>query len=86
MVISKIGQRFWDSFDSAINSNQSLTAVEKFCYLRASLRGPAAATINGLNLSSANYEAAVALLKERYGEPQKVINAHMDALVNHPFF
>ena len=69
---------FWDSFDSAINSNQSLTPIERFSYLRASLRGSAAATINGLSLSSANYEAAVALLKERYGDPQKIINAHME--------
>ena len=46
--------------------------------------GPAAATINGLSLSNANYDAAVTLLKERYGDPQKIINAHMDALVNLP--
>ena len=72
---------FWDSFDSAIHSNQSLTPVDKFSYLRASLQGPAASTINGLNLSNANYDAAVVLLKERYGDPQKIINAHMDALV-----
>ncbi|XP_067023160.1 uncharacterized protein [Acropora muricata] len=75
---------FWDSFDSAINSNQSLTPIERFSYLRASLRRSVAAIINGLILSSANYEAAVALLKERYGDPQKIINAHMDALVNLP--
>ena len=75
---------FWDSFDSAINSNQALTPIERFSYLRASLRASAAATINGLSVSSANYEAAVALLKESYGDPQKIINAHMDALVNLP--
>ena len=26
----------------------------------------------------------MALLKERYGDPQKIVNAHMDALVNLP--
>ena len=40
----------WSAFDSAINSNQSLTPIERFSYLRASLRGSAAATINGLSL------------------------------------
>ena len=35
-------------------------------------------------MSRANYESAVALLKERYGYPQEIINAHMDALVNFP--
>ena len=52
--------------------------------MRLSLQGSATAIINGLNLSSANYDAAVTLLKERYGDPQKIINAHMDALVNLP--
>ena len=33
-------------------------------------------------MSNANYDAAVVLLKERYGDPQNIINAHMDALVN----
>lgn len=61
-----------------------LTPIERFSYLRASLRGSAAATINGFSLSIANYEAGVALLKERYGDPQKIINAHMDALVSLP--
>ena len=37
-----------------------------------------------MSLSSANYESAVALLKERYGDPQEIINAHMNAVVNLP--
>ncbi|XP_015780536.1 PREDICTED: uncharacterized protein LOC107358452 [Acropora digitifera] len=49
-----------------------------------SFDGSAAATINCLSLSSANYEAAVVLLKERYEDPQKIINAHKDALDNLP--
>ena len=75
---------FWDSFDSVINSNQLLTSIKRFSYLWVLLWASAAATINGLKLSSANYEAAGALLKERYGDPQQIINAHMDALVNLP--
>lgn len=44
----------------------------------ASLQCSAAAT------SSANYDAAVDLSKDRYGDPQKIISAYMDALVNLP--
>lgn len=73
----------WDSFDSAINLNQSFTFIEKFSYLRPSLRGSAAATINRLSLSNANYDAA-GMLKERYGDSPEIINVHMDALVNVP--
>lgn len=81
---------FWDSLDSIIHSDQSLTPIRKFSYLLASLQGSAAATINGLNLSSANDNAAVTLqlqlrlLKERYGDTHKIINALMDALGNLP--
>ena len=74
----------WDSFDSAIHSNQSLMPVCKFLYLQASLQGLVTATINGVSFSSANYGAAMILLKEHYGDPQKIINAHMDALLNLP--
>ena len=35
-------QTFWDSFDAAVNSNTSLTGVQKFNYLRAQLQGDAA--------------------------------------------
>lgn len=81
---------FWDSLDSTIHSDQSLTPVQKFSYLLASLQGSAAATINELNLhlSSANDNAAVTLqlqlllLKERYGNTHNIINALMDALGN----
>ena len=36
---------FWDSFDSAINKNLSLSAVDKFNYLHTLLEGPAARSI-----------------------------------------
>ena len=78
MAILKIGQRFGTA------SIQQLIQISRSLLLQASLQGSAAATINGLSLSSANYEAAVALLRDRYGDPQKIINAHMDALVNLP--
>ena len=85
MGISKIGQRFGTALiQQLIQISCLLTPIKRFSYLQASLRGSAVATINGLSLSSANYEAAVALLKKRYGDPQKLINPHMDALVNLP--
>ena len=33
---------------------------------------------------SANYSHSVALLKDRYGQPQKLITAHMQALLDLP--
>ena len=48
-------QEFWDSFKSAIDSNKSLSAVDKFAYLRSLIVEPARSTITGFALTSANY-------------------------------
>ena len=90
LVIKKFGgnhaeyQSFWDSFDAAIHSNESLNDIEKLNYLRSYLEGPAAATITGLALTKENYKIAVDLLRERYGNKQVIISSHMDSLLKLP--
>lgn len=37
-------QEFWDAFESAIDKNESLTAVDKFSYLRSLVTEPARAS------------------------------------------
>ena len=46
-------QECWDSFDSAIHSNEFLSQVEKMNYLRSKLEGEAAEVISGLTLTNA---------------------------------
>ena len=55
--------------------------VQKFNYLKAQLQGEAARAIAGLPLTEVNYTQSISLLKERFGQPQKLINAHIQALV-----
>ena len=66
--------QFWDSFDAAIHSNPSLSAVEKMNYLKEKLDGNAAEVISGLALTNINYEEAIKLLKERFGKNDIIIN------------
>lgn len=75
-------QGFQDSFDAAVHNNPSLDGVQKFNYLRAQLEGDAARVIAGLPLTSVNYDNAMSLLTERFGQPYKIINAHMQALLD----
>ena len=77
-------QSFWDSFDAAVHSNPVLDDVQKFNYLRTQLLDEASHAISGFTLTSANYQEAVALLQERFGETDKIIQAHMRALSNLP--
>ena len=72
---------FWDSFKSAVDDNPSLSDIDKFNYLRSLLEGSAAGAIRGLPLTAENYGAARDILKKRFGQPQIIINAHMEALV-----
>ncbi|CAB3991676.1 TNF receptor-associated factor 3 [Paramuricea clavata] len=77
-------QAFWDSFDSAVGSNSSLSDVDKFNYLKSLLHGSAAETISGFSLTKENYCEAIKLLKERYGNKQVVISSQMDSLLKLP--
>ena len=75
---------FWDSFDSSIHSNLSLSNADKFNYLNSFLESTAAELIAGLTFTSANYEKAVTTLKRRFGNTQLIVNKHMDTLLNLP--
>ena len=75
-------QGFWDQFNVAINENNTLSDIDRFNYLKKYLAGQALATISGFTLSSDNYNEAINVLVERYGNPQVLISAHMDALLN----
>ena len=77
-------QTFWDSFDSAVHSNNVLSDVQRLNYLRAHLGGEASRAIAGFPLTSANYRQSVGLLRDRFGQPQRIVNAHMQALMNLP--
>ncbi|XP_050516397.1 uncharacterized protein LOC126891261 [Diabrotica virgifera virgifera] len=75
---------FRDSFNSIINDDTSLSNVQKFHYLRLSLRGIAADTIKSLQVCDANYDIAWSLLIERFENKQLLVNNHIKALFNLP--
>ncbi|XP_014678805.1 PREDICTED: uncharacterized protein LOC106818628 [Priapulus caudatus] len=75
-------QGFWDCYESAIHGNECLSDVDKFTYLRGLVEEPAKSAIAGFALTSANYQAAVELLKERYGKKNIIQRAHVNELLN----
>ena len=75
---------FWDSFNSAIHSNEDVANIDKFNYLKSLIEGPAARAIQGLTLTNDNYETAVKMLEERFGKRQQIVSAHMDELLKIP--
>ncbi|XP_063416141.1 uncharacterized protein LOC134697785 [Mytilus trossulus] len=73
---------FWDSYESAVHYNPTLTDVQKFNYLKAQLENEAAQTIAGFSLTNANYAEAVNVLIERFGQTHKITQAHLQALLD----
>ena len=75
-------ETFWDSFDAAVNSSTGLSNVQKFTYLRAEVHGEAARVIAGFPLTNSNYTHSIPLLRERFGQTYKIVNAHTEVLLN----
>ena len=63
---------FWDSFERSIHNNKGLSDREiKFDHLKGLLDGPAKLAVTGFTLTSANYEAIIKMLQERFGKPEE---------------
>ena len=73
---------FWESYHSAIHDNPALTDAEKFNYLRSLLERTALDAISGLALTAPNYKEAISVLEKRFGNKQRIVAKHMDALMN----
>lgn len=64
-----------------MHDNDDIPKDNKFNYLNSLLEGTTSKTIQGLTLSEANYDAAITMLKERFGNPQQIISSHMEGLL-----
>ena len=56
--------------------------MQKYTYLKAQLQGEAARAVAGFPLMDRTYLHSVEILKERLGETQTIVNAHMQALMD----
>jgi len=74
-------QSFWDQYSSHIDATD-LPVISKFTYLLSLLEGDARNVVKGLAHTSVNYPVACDLLKERYGKPERIIFAHVQALLD----
>ena len=73
---------FWDTFETTIDLNDSLSDIDKLKYLNTKLTGEAKQAVSDIHLSKENYKVAKDLLKERFGDQQTVINSHYSEMMN----
>ena len=72
---------FIDSFEATVDRSTNLSDVEKFNYLSSYLEKNALHTISGMPKTNANYKKALELLRNRFGNLQKIISTHMNELL-----
>ncbi|XP_065068368.1 uncharacterized protein LOC135693738 [Rhopilema esculentum] len=72
---------FWQAFNCAVHSNDTIPEVHKLNYLMNLLEGPAHRVVAGLELTEENYQNAIETLKTRFGNKQRIISAHMQSLL-----
>lgn len=75
---------FYDTFDKLINANPDLSEIQKFHYLRSSLKGDAAEIIKAFEVTTENYNEAWELLIERYDNRRRIVEGHVRSLFNLP--
>ncbi|XP_018373378.1 PREDICTED: uncharacterized protein LOC108767813 [Trachymyrmex cornetzi] len=75
---------FFGIFDSLIHSNDTLNDIQKFHYLKSSLKGDAAETIQSLEITGANYGDAWSRLKARYENERVSIQNHIKSIFELP--
>jgi hypothetical protein len=73
-------QTFWDKFVALVDQS-SLPVISKFSYLQSLVTGEAKAVIQGLAVTEKNYNVACQLLKDRYGRQERIVFAHIQALL-----
>ncbi|XP_062703649.1 uncharacterized protein LOC134286095 [Aedes albopictus] len=75
---------FSDTFKSLIHDNPDLSGIQRFHYLRASLKGEALKVVDSFPLCEENYAAAWSALIKRYSNVYLQKKRHVNALLQFP--
>ena len=78
---SKKFHEWWDQYE-VIHNNSSISSVNKFRHLKTLLEGQALTAIAGIEMTGANYETAIEILRDRFTQRNIIVNSHMEALLN----
>jgi len=75
---------YQDTFEKLIHMNSSLTEIEKFHYLRSSLKDKAAEIIKSIETTTDNYYDAWTAVMEHYDNKRWIIQKHVRAIFDIP--
>lgn len=67
----------WDLFSYSVHVRKDLMDIQKFTNLKGQLAGEPLRLISGFNLEGSNYQSAVQLLQEIYGQNDRIKADHI---------
>ncbi|XP_055612339.1 uncharacterized protein LOC129758753 [Uranotaenia lowii] len=71
---------YYDTFDSLVHNNAELSDVQKFHYLKSTLRGEALKLVEKMSVTGNNYSVALKMLTDRYQNLNILVRSHIEAL------
>ena len=75
-------QTWWDSFRSLVHDCKDMDKVLKMTHLKSCLKGKALLVISGFQVTDQDYDDAIAALKDRFANPERVKQTLVLQLVN----
>ncbi|GFQ90355.1 integrase catalytic domain-containing protein [Trichonephila clavata] len=73
---------FWERFENCIDKNESLSLIDKHVFLWGYLDAEAKRLVDGISITADTYTMTKEILKSKYGNKDKIIQAHLDYLEN----
>jgi hypothetical protein len=71
---------FWEQFKESIDDGPALTAINKHICLRGYLEEEPKHLVEGIAVVAETYEETKKILEARYGDKNRIIQAHLDYL------
>lgn len=79
-------QSFYDLFTSTVHENTSLSAAQKFKYLKGQLKGTALDLVKHFRVDDHNYNEAFQRLVKRYNKKKPIVESFIREFLNQPKF
>ena len=73
---------FEDAFCAFVDKNETLSDVQKLCYLKSQLKGDAFELIKSLETMTQNYNLAFDLIRERFNHYRRIVYRYINTLLN----
>src|ERR1700709_47865 len=75
---------FINLFNKVVKENVKLTNVQKLQYLMDSLENEPRKLVQHLDICDENFDSAMEILLRRYNDQRKIVNNHVDAILDLP--